>query len=348
MKTKKRLAGISLLAALLVIVGIIVCAAAVGKKSGEEAAQSENVSLAEQDTGFAADAGNNPESISAPETESEEGSAQESETDVVENEYTLVFQIEGMTEEVPAEQVAGNGYSILIPQEGWHGNAPDSWQFDGNDMVQIWVTEYPGKSTEQVTEEITADGFTKEDELLYLKKADNRLLFQKLVQDGTDVWGIFYTYPDEPEMAEGFGSRLPVIAASFRMQEDTAASETGIQDIATSETGIQDTTLSEDAQKVQEIVTAFSAAFFNGNRQEVQTYLADSFAGNIDVRESTEEVSAVTIKGLEQIQDAKVGDTCVVSVEYLDSPENDSFWYLEVELIKQTDDWKVSFYGIGG
>lgn len=107
--------------------------------------------------------------------------------------------------------------------------------------------------------------------------------------------------------------------------------------------------LSADAQEMKEIVEAFAAVFFRGDKDSVQNYLTDPFEWDIDVYEgAADTVSDLSVKGLTDIGEKAIGETCDVSLEYKESAQSDTFQYLTITLIKQTDGWKIQFYGIEG
>lgn len=107
--------------------------------------------------------------------------------------------------------------------------------------------------------------------------------------------------------------------------------------------------LSTDEQEIKGIVEAFATIYFNGDKEGIQNYLTTPFEWDIDVYEGdASTISNTSIKGLTEIGEKTAGDTCVVSLEYKESAESDSFRYLTIILIKQTNGWKIQFYGIEG
>ncbi len=105
------------------------------------------------------------------------------------------------------------------------------------------------------------------------------------------------------------------------------------------------TPLSEDGIKIKNVVEEFSNAYFNGNKKGVKNFLAASYKKDIEIYELSDKASNITLKGLENI---KNGKTCTASLEFKTSPESDTFTYLTIELIKQSNNWKISFYGLEG
>lgn len=136
--------------------------------------------------------------------------------EIKEKEYTLTFMTEGMEEVVPAECYVGNGYSILIPKEDWILQAPGCWTSAYNMDVSLEIVKYENKNLLEVGSELEALEFLSEGSVYQKTYPGVSVNYQLLYEDGSSVWGVCYSYPDNPEMTEGFGSRLPVIAASFQ------------------------------------------------------------------------------------------------------------------------------------
>ena len=102
-------------------------------------------------------------------------------------------------------------------------------------------------------------------------------------------------------------------------------------------------------QEIKDIVEAFAAAYFTGDIESIQLYLTTPYDWDTDVYEgAADEVSNISVKGLADIGEKAVGDVCVVSLEYKESADSDTFNYLTIELIKQSDGWKIQFYGVEG
>ncbi len=120
---------------------------------------------------------------------------------------------------------------------------------------------------------------------------------------------------------------------------------TDIQESGSVENGGE--TLSTDGQEIKGIVEAFATVYFSGDKDSIQNYLTTPFEWNLDVYEgAADKVSDMSIKGLTEIGEKAIGDICVVSLEYKDSAKSDTFQYLTIELMKQSNGWKIQFYGI--
>lgn len=103
--------------------------------------------------------------------------------------------------------------------------------------------------------------------------------------------------------------------------------------------------LSTDGQEIKEIVEAFSKAYFSGDTNGIKNYLTDPYEWDIEVFNGTTEVTDIFVKGVDTIQEKNIGDICVVSLEYKTNTQDDTFQYLTIELIKQSDGWNIQFYG---
>ena len=90
----------------------------------------------------------------------------------------------------------------------------------------------------------------------------------------------------------------------------------------------------------------FAQAYFQGDREAVRGFLADSFQGNIDLYEGDPNaVETRPVRGAESASEAAEGDVVWLSLPFVEASE-DSYVYLSMELILQADGWKVRFYGL--
>lgn len=111
----------------------------------------------------------------------------------------------------------------------------------------------------------------------------------------------------------------------------------------------EEETLSADGQQIKGIVEEFAVAYFSGDKESIQNYLTTPYEWDIDIYGgAADTVSNMSIEGLTEIGENDTGNVCVVSLEYKSSPESDMFQYLTIELIKQSNGWKIQFYGIEG
>lgn len=125
------------------------------------------------------------------------------------------------------------------------------------------------------------------------------------------------------------------------------------EEIATTTTEVleqsKEKQLSTDAQIIQDIVEKFAAAYFYGDGESMAKYLTDSIHWELITYEGNgDSVCAITLKGLEEIKDTRIDDVAVVSLEYKTDANADTFQYLTIELVKQTDGWKIQYYGMEG
>lgn len=253
-------------------------------------------------------------------------------------EYSLTYTLEGMEETEAAWLVYGQGYCILIPTEGWTMYAPDAWMAEGNEAVQLWVTHFTGeaaafteeeagpKTWEQIKETLTAEGYeTFENADLQLqRKSGGKTTMVEIRKNGSDIWGVFYTCPDEA--IEGWGIRLAAMAGHFGILPD------------------QDGALSEADPKALEVVNAFVTAFLKKDAETMQAYMEEG----LEVYFADFAVNDPVIKGVEKRRhpQEEASERIGVSVEMKPGSEADGLVYMYLELEKQQEDWRVIFYGL--
>ena len=149
-----------------------------------------------------------------------------------EEKTNLAFTVEGETELVPVTLYIGQGYSIYIPDEGWRlekwvddGIPEDTWESIVNDDVELTVSHYAGKTAMEARDAFVRDedyvfedlmGGELGDPLTGMDEDGDYLSF--MVAEGADtVYVISWEYP--AEAAEGFGTRLALIANTFQLTE---------------------------------------------------------------------------------------------------------------------------------
>ena len=247
--------------------------------------------------------------------------------------YTLQYMQEGMPQEEPANLYVGQGYCLLIPVEGWQLYAPDAWMWEYNEQVQFWVNDYTGNTLEQSINSLKEDGYSEIGEGVLSREKDGRIFFAQIRQSGNAVLCINYTYPTDSEHVEGFGRILPAIADSFGIIRKE--SQGG---------------LSEDARQAEQTALDFWAAYLAGNGEAMEQYLTkdcqdrDTFPDGVDGHVAAEAL-VNSVKGLE-IGTVAVGESCQISVEFRPAAGADYLEYLTLEMIKEADGWRISFYGL--
>ena len=148
----------------------------------------------------------------------------------------LEMSVEGETEEVIAALFIGRGYSLYIPEEGWRhekdaddGTLEDSWESTVNDEVELEVRRYPARLNESLAE-VKAD-FTRDRDYVFedlmggdlgapltgMDEDGDFLSFMAAQSGDGTVYVISWEYP--AEAAEGFGTRLALIANTFQLTE---------------------------------------------------------------------------------------------------------------------------------
>ena len=142
----------------------------------------------------------------------------------------LVFLIEGLEETVPADLHIGQGYSIYIPYEGWQleedvedGVPRETWESILNDDVELTVLHLGERTLEQAQDWVRAeeDGYQLiEDKQGGLGGTDTgglEMLEVRFHPSGSGMYAVLYKCP--MEAAEGFGTRLGVMADTFQVME---------------------------------------------------------------------------------------------------------------------------------
>lgn len=147
---------------------------------------------------------------------------------------TLTMAVEGTSEEVPATLAIRQGYSLYIPDEGWKFSGDvyedgaiweDQWESVDNDDVELAVRCYAEMTAAEARERFARDqddyvfedlmGGDLGDPLMGADDEDGgKLCFMAGEKDGS-TYVVYWKYP--ADAAEGFGTRLPIIAETFQM-----------------------------------------------------------------------------------------------------------------------------------
>lgn len=256
--------------------------------------------------------------------------------DALERTNTLTFLKEGEEEHKQATLAVGDGYSIYLPDGEWQQSDTDMWTAAVNEQVHLWVMHYEDKTIEAVGQELTDDGYVTEEDGSRQKQEGDLLNHALLKQTESDVWGVFYCYPAEAE--EGWGRELPVIADTFAVSFGAAPVNNDSAD---------EYLQAKDCEEISSIMDEFASAYFDGNADTIQTFLASTYKGQIETYESAGEVSDLTLKGLSDNDEKKIENgNYVVSMQFRDSSYEDMFLYLTCMLSRQEDSWKIQYYGV--
>lgn len=261
----------------------------------------------------------------------------------LENTITLTFSKEGEQEQKQATLAIGNGYSLYLPDdEQWHLSTSDLWTTDINEQVTLWITHFEGESVDSVNQKLEDDGYAEEDSHKWWKQEGDLIYHVEQRVFENNVWGIFYSYPVDFE--DGWGREFPVIVNTFALSDGADNNEKTNDTVGTG--GYLGT---EDCQKIRTVLDAFAEAYFDGNVDAIQKFLASTYEGKIDIYEDTGVISDLTVKGLSDADEKKIENgKCNVSMEFRDSNYEDMFLYLTFIFVKEEDDWKIQFYGVEG
>lgn len=260
----------------------------------------------------------------------------------LENTITLSFSKEGEQEQKQTTLAIGNGYSLYLPSdEKWHLSAPDLWVSDVNEQIALWITHFEGETVDSVNQKLEGNGYVEESAHKWWKQEGDRIYHVEQKVFENNIWGIFCSYPVEYE--EGWGREFPVIANTFALLNGADYAETN----PTAETG--ESLGTEDCQKIRAALENFAEAYFDGDVDAVQKFLASTYEGDVEIYEGTGVISDLTVKGLSDTDAKKIENgTCTVSIEFRDSNYEDMFLYLTCILVKEQSEWKIQFYGIEG
>lgn len=158
--------------------------------------------------------------------------------------------------------------------------------------------------------------------------------------------------PDGQEyQAQKTGER-EVLQGEESSEQDRAQGGSGDVQPQTDSQNTQNTgtrpALSEDAIEIGTVASDFSRAYFDGNQEELGKFLADSYDGDVEIYPDAEPkvVGMTAVRGLEDIGESQIGDTKVVSVACDRADMGEGLLYLALEMVKQENGWKVSFYGL--
>ncbi len=211
---------------------------------------------------------------------------------------TLTFSKEGEQEQKQATLAVGDGYSIYLPDAEWQQSGPDTWTAAANEQVRLWITRFKDEAIDSVDQNLEEGGYMTEEGYHKWKQEGDFTYHVSLKASELDVWGIFYSYP--ADFAEGFGRELPVIADTFALSTEADDSNRDHPDAAS------ERLLAEDCEEIKTIVDAFSTAYFHGDVDAMQKFLASAYIGEIAGYEGAGSISDLTVKGLSDADDKKM------------------------------------------
>ena len=108
---------------------------------------------------------------------------------------------------------------------------------------------------------------------------------------------------------------------------------------------------SEDIdQELGNLMTMFYTAYFNKDIDTIEQFLAEGFQDDVSVVgneiSSLEDVEIIEVKGWKNVVNKdNIGDECELSLEFK-FPNEDSYTYLTVDVIKEDSSWKITWYGL--
>lgn len=135
----------------------------------------------------------------------------------------LEFQLEGETETVRAELYEGEGYILYLPEGGWEqasADGTDCFSPEANADVELRVGRSE-QTFDEAAEALLAEGWLQsdDDDAVFGRTEEGRAEVLRLAESGEQTWYLGWSYPDQSEYYEGWGSRLPAIAGTFQTTE---------------------------------------------------------------------------------------------------------------------------------
>ena len=357
MKTKKITIGIIVLCAVIfAAVMILFATSADSRRQAKEPFETTAVGTDEMDARESrtpADGENLADSAVGPENQNENmektGEEEPPQAEGREEWTVLQYMIEGSLEETPATLYAGEGFSLYIPDEDWqiydeNPVEPEKMSavyLPSEGQIGLWV-EYYEAGAADTQSAFLSEGYAPAEEEGRLQRQDGDVLTEVRIF-GTEnaSWTVCSRRPATAEGTEGAAVRLEAIAETFALtagkQENTGQS--GITEQADD---IQDA----ERTAIRELATAFYTAYFSGNTEEIRNYLSAAFDGTPDVYDALDTADDIVIHKI-KIPDKTedMADERSVSVEFT-VPGEDSYTYLSIQMVKESGEWKISFYGL--
>lgn len=271
------------------------------------------------------------------------------ETDAREERTVLQYMIEGSLEETPATLYAGEGFSLYIPDEDWqiydeNPVEPEKMSavyLPSEGQTGLWV-EYYETGAADTQSALLAEGYAPDAEGGRLQRQDGDVLTEVRIF-GTEnaSWTVCSRRPATAEGTEGAAVRLEAIAETFALtagkQENTGQSGS---------TERADGTQDAERTAIRELATAFYTAYFSSNTEEIRNYLSAAFDGTPEVYDAPDTADDIVIHKIKIPDETEdMADERSVSVEFT-VPGEDSYTYLSIQMVKESGEWKISFYGL--
>lgn len=265
------------------------------------------------------------------------------ETDAREERTVLQYMTEGSLEETPATLYAGEGFSLYIPDEDWqiydeNPVEPEKMSavyLPSEGQIGLWV-EYYETGAADTQSAFLAEGYAPDAEGGRLQRQDGDVLTEVRIF-GTEnaSWTVCSRRPATAEGTEGAAVRLEAIAETFAL---TAGKQEN--------TGQADDIQDAERTAIRELTTAFYTAYFSGNTEEIRNYLSTAFDGTPEVYDAPDTADDIVIHKIKIPDETEdMADERSVSVEFT-VPGEDSYTYLSIQMVKESGEWKISFYGL--
>lgn len=104
------------------------------------------------------------------------------------------------------------------------------------------------------------------------------------------------------------------------------------------------TSSGEEEGEVRELVNLFNEYYFVADPEGVRELLTADYAGEDNVYAGNGTISNITMEIQSDLSAVKEGDTCTVKVTYQDDEAGEAAQALTLELVKQSDAWRIRSY----
>ena len=343
MKTKKLVTGICVLCVL--ILAAVVIFFVISGNGGQQGAEPETMETAEDDAETSVEEPEVTEPEGEPETEPETAQPEETQTEGVRADTTVLqYMAEGNLEEMPATLYEGDGFSMYIPDEGWQIYEdemvlPVKMSAIHSAEIGLWV-EYHEENVSDTQTRLTAEGYVQNADSGRLEMQAGEILNEIRIFEGTDgTWLVCSRRPDTTEGAEGAAVLLEAITDTFAVTEKEGGAAQPAENA-----GLE----SAEAKALRGVMTAFYTAYFHGDEEGIRQYLSADFSGTPETYAAPETAGDIEIREIRGISDVPESDPsgeCSLALEFV-APGEDSFTYLSAAFVKENGEWKISSYGL--
>lgn len=141
---------------------------------------------------------------------------------------------------------------------------------------------------------------------------------------------LLYDYPQFQMLLNADGEKKILSSAEALLEEMTQA--------------VTGTEGNRDADQVIAVARDFTLAFFEGDTARMRTHLSKDFRDQVYSSGKPGQTAIVAYRGVPE-EGAEAGQTASVSVTVAE-PGEDAYSYMVLDMVKQADGWKITFFGL--